>query len=143
MVAERRRFFLTSSIPLIEILQNHFFQFYNCNNHTVINVHMDSQDDLNMTKANIFAENRRNRKIHTKPDDWILETAPKRVSSVMDMNVLLSQNNYLRFGITYPSSRFYKSNWLENHKNQATLMKSSKNASTVLFGDSIVASFLR
>ena len=43
---------------------------------------MDSQDDLNMTKARNFAENRRTSKIHTKPDDWILETAPKRVSSV-------------------------------------------------------------
>ena len=90
MVAERRRFFLKSSIPLTEILQDRFFQLYNFNNHTVINAHMDSQEDLNMTKASTFAENRRNRKIHTKPDDWILETAPKRVSSVMDMNVLLT-----------------------------------------------------
>ena len=96
-----------------------------------------------MTKASNFTENRRNRKIHTKADDRILETAPKRVSSVMDMNVLLSQNNYLRFGITYPTGRFYKDNWLENHKNQAALIKSSKNASTVLLGDSIVAGFLR
>ena len=101
---------------------------------------MDSQDDLNMTKASNFAENR---KIHTKPDDRILETTPKQVSSVMDMNVLLTQNNYLRFGITYPTGRFYKDNWLENHKNQAALIKSSKNASTVLLGDSIVAGFLR
>ena len=67
---------------------------------------MDSQDNLNMTKASNFTENRRNRKIHTKADDRILETAPKRVSSVMDMNVLLSQNNYLRFGITYTTGRF-------------------------------------
>ena len=67
VVAERRCFFLTSSILLIENLQNRFFQLYNCNNHTAINVHMDSQDDLNMTKASNFAENRRNRKIHTKP----------------------------------------------------------------------------
>ena len=110
MVAERRHFFLMSSIQLIEILQNCFFRLYNCNNHTAINVHMDSQDDLNMTKASNFAENHRNRKIHTKPDDRILKTTSKRVSSVMDMNVLLSQNNYLRFRITYPTGRFYKSN---------------------------------
>ena len=69
---------------------------------------MDSPHDLNMTKASNFTENRRNRKIHTKPDDPILGTTPKRVSSIMDMNVLLSQNNYLRFGITYPTGRFYK-----------------------------------
>ena len=104
---------------------------------------MDSQDDLNINKASNFAENRRNRKIHTKPDDRILDTAPKRLSSVMDMNVLLSQNNYLHFGITYPTCRFYKDNWLLNHKNQAALKKSSKNASTVLLGDSIVAGFIR
>ena len=104
---------------------------------------MDSQDDLNINKASNFAENRRNRKIHTKPDDRILDTAPKRLSSVMDMNVLLSQNNYLHFGITYPTGRFYKDNWLLNHKNQAALKKSSKNASTVLLGDSIVAGFIR
>ena len=96
-----------------------------------------------MTKTSNFAENRRNHKIHTKPDDRILETAPKRVSFVMHMNVLLSQNNYLRFRITYPAGRFYKDNWLVNHKNQAVLMKSTKNASTVLLGDSIVAGFLR
>ena len=53
-----------------------------------------------MTKSSNFTENRRNHKIHTKPDNRILETAPKQVSSVMDMNVLLTQNNYLRFGIT-------------------------------------------
>ena len=96
-----------------------------------------------MTKASTFAENRRNCKIHTKPDDRILETAPKRLSSVMDMNVLLTQNNYFRFGITYPTGRFYKGNWLENHKTQAALTKSSKNVSTVLLGDFIVAGFLR
>ena len=33
---------------------------------------MDSQDDLNMIKANNFTENHRNRKTHTKPDDQIL-----------------------------------------------------------------------
>ena len=38
VVAERRCFFLTSSILLIENLQNRFFQLYNCNNHTAINV---------------------------------------------------------------------------------------------------------
>ena len=82
-----------SFIPLIEILQNCFFQLYNCNNNTAINVHMDSQDNLNMAKASNFTENHRNCKIHTKPDDWILETALKWVSSVTDMNVLLSQKN--------------------------------------------------
>ena len=63
-------------------------QLYNCNNHTAINVHIDSQDDLNMTKASNFADLRRNCKIHTKPDDQILEIIPRWVSSVMDMNVL-------------------------------------------------------
>ena len=71
-------------------------QLYNCNNHTAINVHIDSQDDLNMTKASNFADLRRNCEIHTKPDDQILEIVPRWVSSVMDMNVLLSQNNHLR-----------------------------------------------
>ena len=46
VVAERRRFFLTSSIPLIEILQNHFFRLHNCNNHTTLKFHRDSQVDL-------------------------------------------------------------------------------------------------
>ena len=59
------------------------------------------------------------------------------------MNVLLTQNNYLHIGITYPTGRFYKNNWLKNHKNQAALIKSSKNVSTVLLGDSIVAGFFR
>ena len=143
VVAKRRCFFLASSVLLIEILPNCFFQLYNCNNHTAINVQMDSQDDLNLTKASDFTENCRNCKIYTKPNDQILETTPKRISSVMGMNVLLSQNNYLCFGITYSTSRFYKGNWLENHKNQAVLMKLSKNTSTVLLGDSIVAGFLR
>ena len=97
VVAERSVFFLTSSLSLNEILQNRFFQLHNCNDHTVIKVHMDSQDDLNMTEARNSAENRRNRKIQTKSDDRILENAPKRVSYDMDMNVLLSRNNYLRF----------------------------------------------
>ena len=97
VVAERSVFFLTSSLSLNEILQNRFFQLYNCNNHTVIKVHMDPQDDLNMTEARNSAENRRNRQIQTKSDYRILENAPKRVSSDMDMNVLLSRNKYLRF----------------------------------------------
>lgn len=57
---------------------------------------MDSQDDVNMTKACNFAENRRNRKNHTKSDDQILEAAPILASSDMDVNVLLSRNNYLQ-----------------------------------------------
>ena len=56
------------------------------------------------------------------------------------MNVLLSRNNYFRFGITYPTGRFYKDNWLRNHRNQAALIKS---VSAILFGDSIIAGFLR
>ena len=59
------------------------------------------------------------------------------------MNVLLSRNNYFRFGITYPTGRFYKDNWLRNHRNQAALIKSSKNVSAILLGDSIIAGFLR
>ena len=69
---------------------------------------MDSQNDLNRAKASNLAENRRNCKIHTKPDGWILETAPKQVSSVMDMNIPLPQNNYLRFGITYRTGLLHK-----------------------------------
>ena len=56
------------------------------------------------------------------------------------MNVLLSRNNYFRFGITYPTGRFYKDNWLRNHRNQAALIKS---VSAILFGDSIITGFLR
>ena len=37
----------------------------------------------------------------------------------------------------------YKDNWLVNPKNQVALMKSSKNASTILLRHSIVAGFLR
>ena len=96
-----------------------------------------------MTKASNFSENRRNRKNHAKSDDRILETAPKQISSDMAMNILLSRNNYLRFGIAYPTGRFYKEQWLVNHENQAALMKSSKNASAVLLRDSIVAGFFQ
>ena len=141
MVAERRRFFLTSSLPRIEILQNHFFQLHNCNNHTAMKFHMDSQVDLNMTKASNFAENRRNRKNYTKSYDRILEAAPIQVSCDTDVNALLSRNNYLPFEIAHPAGRFCKDNWLVNHKNQAALMKSSKNVSAVLLGYSIVAGF--
>ena len=59
------------------------------------------------------------------------------------MNVLLSRNNYLQFGIIYPTGRFYKDNSLRNHKNQAALIKPSKSVSAVLLGDSIIAGFLR
>ena len=83
---------------------------------------MESQYDFKMNKTTNFAENWRNRKNHTKSDDEILETAPKRISSDMDMNILLSRNNYLSFGITYPTEHFDKDNWLVNHKNQAAFM---------------------
>ena len=105
--------------------------------------HSDSQIDLNMNKACNFAEERKNRKNHTKPYDPILEATRIQVSSDTDVNVLLSQNNNLRFGITYPTGRFYKDNWLRNHRNQAALIKSSKNVSAILLGDSIIAGFLR
>ena len=75
VVAERRRVFLTSSLPLIEILQNYFFRLHNCNNHTTLKFHRDLQVDLNVNKASNFAEERRNRKNHTKPYDRILEAA--------------------------------------------------------------------
>ena len=135
--------FFTSSLPLIEILQNHFFRLHNCNNHTTLKFHMDSQVDLNTNKASNFAEKRRNRKNNTKSYDRILEVARIQVFSDTDVNVLLSRNNYLRFGITYPIGRFYKDNWVVNQKNQAALIKSSKNASAVLLRDSIIADFLR
>ena len=130
VVAERSRFFLTSSLPLIEILQNHF-QLHNCNNHTTTKFHMDSQVDLNMNKASNFVENRRNRKNDTKPYDRILEAPPIQVYSNTGVNVLLSRNNYLLFGSTYPTSCFYKDNWFVNHKNEAALIKLSKNVSAV------------
>ena len=104
---------------------------------------MDSQADLSKNKASYFAEERRNRKNNTKPYDWILEVSQIQVSSDTEVNVLLSRNNYLRFGITYPTGRFYKDNWVRNHKDQAALIKSSRNVSAVLLGDSIIAGFLR
>ena len=118
VVAERRCFFLTSSLPLIEILHNHFFQLHNCNNHTAMKFDMDSQVDLNMTKGSNFAENHRNGKNHTKSDDRVLEAIPIQVSSDTDVNVQISQNNYLCFRITYPAGRFCKDNWLVNPKNK-------------------------
>ena len=143
VVAERRRFFLTSSLPLIEILHNHFFQLHNCNNPTAMKFHMDSQVDLNMTKGSNFAENRRDSKNHTKSYDRILEATPIQVSSDTDVNVQISRYNYLCLGIAYPAGRFCKDNWLINPKNQAAFMKLLKNVSAVLLGDSIVAGFLR
>ena len=108
---------LSSVFPLIEILLNHFFRLHNCNNHTKLKFHMDSQVDLNMNKASNFTEERRNRKNNTKPYDQVLEVARIQVSSDAEVNVLLSRNNYLRFGITYPTGRFYKENRVMNHKN--------------------------
>ena len=107
---ERRRFFHPPSLPLIEILQNHFFQLHSCDNHFVMKFRTDWQVNLNMTKASNFAKNRRNRKNHTKSYDRILEAASIQVSSDADVNVLLSRNNYIRFGITYRTGRFYKVN---------------------------------
>ena len=65
------------------------------------------------------------------------------VFSDTEVNVLLSRNNYLRFGIAYPTGRFYKDNWIMNHKDQGALIKSSRNVPAVLLGDSIIAGFLR
>ena len=112
---------------------------------------MDSQVDLNMNKASNFTEKRRNRKNNAKPYDWIqvslqvsiLEVARIQVSSDTDVNVLLSRNIYLRFGITYPTGHFYNENWVVNHKNQTALNKLSKHVSADLLGDSIIAGFLR
>ena len=104
---------------------------------------MDSQVDLNMNKISYFAEKRRNRKNHTKPYHRILEAPRIQLYSDTDVDVLLSRSNYLRFGSTYPTGRFYKDNWLMNHENQAALIKSSKNVSAVLLGDFTVAGFLR
>ena len=140
---ERIRFFQTSSLPFIEILQSYFFRLHNCNSHATLKFHMDSQVDLNMNKASNFAEKHRNRKNHTKPYDRILKAAWIQVSSDTDVNVLLSRNHDLRFETIYPTGCFYKDNWLVNHKNQAALIKSSKNVSSVLLGDSIDAGFLR
>ena len=78
---------------------------------------MDSQVDLYMNKASNLAKESRNRNNNTKPYDQILEVARIQVSSDTEVNVLLSRNNYLRFGITYPTGRFYKENWVMNHKN--------------------------
>ena len=76
-----------------------------------------------MTKANNFLENLRNRKICIKPDCWTLETVPKRVSSIIDMNFLLKRNNYLRVGIIYPTAHFHKENWLKNHKTKQHIVE--------------------
>ena len=72
-----------------------------------------------------------------------MEVARILVSSDTEVNVLLSRNSYLRFGIAYPTGCFYKENWVMNHKDQAALIKSSRNISTVLLRDSIIAGFLR
>ena len=69
---------------------------------------MNSHVDSYMNKASNFAEEGRNRKNNTKPYDRILEVARIQVSFNAEANVLLSRNNYLRFGITYPAGRFYK-----------------------------------
>ena len=45
----------------------------------------------------------------------------------MDMNILLSQNNYLRSWITFPTGRFYKGNWLVYYQNLVAIMKFPKN----------------
>ena len=111
--------------------------------YTELKFHMGSKVDLYMNKASNLAEERRNRKNDTKPFDRILEVARIQVSSDTEMNVLLSLNDYLCFGTAYPTGRFYKDNWVMNHKDQATLIKSSRNVSTVLLGDSIIAGFLR
>ena len=63
-----------------------------------------------MNKANNFARERRNRKNHSKPYDRVLEATQIQVSSNMDVNVLQSRNNYLCFGITYPTGGFSKDN---------------------------------
>ena len=96
-----------------------------------------------MIKVSNFAENCRNCQNHIKSDNKILETAPIRVSSNMNTNVLLLRNNCFRFGITYLTSCFYNNYWLLNHKNQAALMKSSKKAFNVLLGHSIFVGFFR
>ena len=96
-----------------------------------------------MKKASNYTKECRNRKNHAKPYDRIQEAARIQVSSDMDVNVLLSRNNYLRFGITYPTGHFYKDNWLQNQKYQAAVMKLSKNIFAILLEVSIVAGFLR
>ena len=104
---------------------------------------MDLQVDLYMNKASNLAKERRNRINNTKPYDRILEVARIQVSSDTEMNVLLSRNNYHSFGITYPTGRFYKDNWVMNHKDQAALINSLRNVSAVLLGDSNIAGFFR
>ena len=99
--------------------------------YTELKFHMGSKVDLYMNKASNLAEERRNRKNDTKPFDRILEVARIQVSSDTEMNVLLSRNNYHSFGITYPTGRFYKDNWVMNHKDQAAPIKSSRNVSAV------------
>ena len=99
--------------------------------YTELKFNMGSKVDLYMNKASNLAEERRNRKNDTKPFDRILEVARIQVSSDTEMNVLLSRNNYHRFGITYPTGRFYKDNWVMNHKDQAAPIKSSRNVSAV------------
>ena len=111
--------------------------------YTELKFHMGSKVDLYMNKASNLAEERRNRKNDTKPYDRILEVARIQVSSNTEVNVLLSLNNYLCFGTTYPTGRFYKDNWVMNHKDQAALINLSRNVSAVLLGDSNIAGFFR
>ena len=99
--------------------------------YTELKFHMGSKVDLYMNKASNLAEERRNRKNDTKPFDRILEVARIQVSSDTEMNVLLSLNDYLCFGTAYPTGRFYKDNWVMNHKDQAAPIKSSRNVSAV------------
>ena len=82
---------------------------------------MDSQVDLYMNKASNLEEESRNRNNNTEPYDQILEVARIQVSSDTEVNVLLSRNDYLRFGITHPTGRFYKDNCVMNHEDQAAL----------------------
>ena len=96
---------------------------------------MDSQVDLYMNKASNLAKESRNRNNNTKPYDQILEVARIQVSSDTEVNVLLSRNDYLRFGITHPTGRFYEDNCVMNHEDQAALYP--------LFWDSIIAGLFR
>ena len=111
--------------------------------YTELKFNMGSKVDLYMNKASNLAEERRNRKNDTKPFDRILEVARIQVSSDTEMNVLLSLNDYLCFGTAYPTGRFYKDNWVMNHKDQAALINLSRNVSAVLLGDSNIAGFFR
>ena len=100
-----------------------------------------SRRSLKKTDTINLAENNRNLPKPSLADHRVAEPPLERVS--VDVNTLLSQNNYLSLRNTYPTGRFYKSGWLNKHNRQVALLKAKSNTSTVVMGDSIAAGLMR